>query len=155
MLWVLWQRKIRFQDVHGGKKVKMSLADQWAFHWNTVVFYWLVNRDPYIGLWNNPHIYNWVRFHPLYHINNQGFLSLLTCWLVNRDPYNGKLYSLYTWLDLGSMIPYMGFVASSLHLHSTWRSIPVKWLINVVILRPLTGVIFFQMAFVWLIDGGY
>ena len=27
--------------------------------------YWLVYRDPYFGLWNNPHI-NWVVFYPLY-----------------------------------------------------------------------------------------
>ena len=33
--------------------------------------YWLVYRDPYIGLLKSP--YNWVVFHPLYNLNNQGF----------------------------------------------------------------------------------
>ena len=32
--------------------------------------YWLVYRDPYIGLLKSP--YNWVVFHPLYNLNNQG-----------------------------------------------------------------------------------
>ena len=32
--------------------------------------YWLVYRDPYIGLLKSP--YNCVGFHPLYNLNNQG-----------------------------------------------------------------------------------
>ena len=32
--------------------------------------YWLVYRDPYIGLLKSP--YTWVVFHPLYTVNNQG-----------------------------------------------------------------------------------
>ena len=42
---------------------------------------WLVNRDPYIGLWNNP-LYNWVEFHPLYNPNQPGgpfFMAQLNC----------------------------------------------------------------------------
>ena len=34
---------------------------------------WLVYRDPYNGFWNNPYIYNWVGFHPLYILTNQVF----------------------------------------------------------------------------------
>ena len=35
--------------------------------------YWLVNRDPYNGLLQS--LYNWVVFHPLYTLNNQGFFT--------------------------------------------------------------------------------
>ena len=30
------------------------------------ILYWLVYKDPYIGLWNNPHISLGIIFHPLY-----------------------------------------------------------------------------------------
>ena len=30
------------------------------------ILYWLVYKDPYIGLWNNPHISWGIIFHPLY-----------------------------------------------------------------------------------------
>ena len=38
-----------------------------------VPLYWLIYRDPYIGLWKFP--YNWVVVHPLYQTTNQGPLE--------------------------------------------------------------------------------
>ena len=43
--------------------------------------YWLVNRDPYNGLWNNPYIslYTWAGCHPLYNPTNQGPFFHCSC----------------------------------------------------------------------------
>ena len=50
---------------------------------------WLVNRDPYNGLFKSP--YNWVVFHPLYTTNNQGFFRGSYDLSPNHQPATRRL----------------------------------------------------------------
>ena len=48
-----------------------------------IPLYWLVNRDPYIGLWNNPHIVG-----ALYQTTNQGPFNTAHMVQVRDPPWN-------------------------------------------------------------------
>ena len=83
-----WNELFRFRRFRwvgifdfGWKKLAYSL--QVSHEKNPYYFplYWLVNRDPYNGLWKS--LYNWVGFHPIYNLNNQGpYVSLLKLFLA-------------------------------------------------------------------------
>jgi len=140
---------------HGRRRTwRVDLENEISPPWNKpkkwhAIESWLFNRDPYNGLWNNPHITEYY-FIPFKKLNQPGALfhgregSLARCSLMMINPYlySGKwlvgwMFHLFSNLFLKSWNVSVRTVFSNLPwfffqiILSDWSNFPIQFLLRI------------------------